>query len=121
MNHKRTDQDWYTINMNDGLLTFIETQTYHYSSASSLGMSNPEAMQEVSVFPNPATDAVRIQLPQQSGPLNMVMTDLTGKVVKSEKLVSGQSISVSGLPAGCYFVVLSDDNGVVGRTKFIRE
>lgn len=121
MNHKRTDQDWYTINLNDGLLTFIETETYHYSPATNLGLSNTEAMPEVRVFPNPATDAVRIQFATQSGNVNMVMTDVTGKIVKAEELVPGQRISVSELPAACYFVVLSDDNGIVGRTKFIRE
>ncbi|HNW70360.1 MAG TPA: T9SS type A sorting domain-containing protein [Bacteroidales bacterium] len=121
MNHKRTEQDWWTTDVNTQVFSFVETQYYHYSSAANLGVNAPDAVAEMEVYPNPATEAFSVRLPSKYGTWNLVMTDMTGKTVKTSNVVAGQEMSVSDIPAGCYFIILSDKDGVAGRTKLIIE
>lgn len=119
MNHKRTEQDWYTTDVNTQVFSFVQTEYYHYSPVDNLGVTTPDAVAEVEVYPNPATEAFSVRLPSKYGEWSLMMTDITGKTVITSSVVAGQEISVSEFPAGCYFIILSDKDGVAGRTKLI--
>lgn len=119
MNHKRTEQDWYTTDVNTQQFVFVETQYYHYSPVGNVGVTTLDADADVEIYPNPASETFSVRLPSKYGELSLMMTDITGKIIKTSSVISGQEISVSEIPAGCYFIIVSDKNGVAGRNKLI--
>jgi hemin uptake protein HemP len=57
----------------------------------------------IEVFPNPASDLLYLQLPENSGDAIVKIYDATGRIVQSEKLANNQnSINIRGLTAGNY-------------------
>lgn len=121
MNNKRTEQDWYTIDVNTWAFMFVETQYYHYSPVQNLGVPVTDDNTELKIYPNPATESFSIQLPatETSSAWNLVITNMTGKVVKTVSVITGEEISVNDIPAGCYIVILSDKNGMTSSAKLI--
>lgn len=77
-----------------------------------------ERSADVSIFPNPSFDQARISVTlKERSPLQVTVTDLTGKVVASleNRLASADvtefySINTSVLSAGIYLVIASGDN-----------
>jgi hypothetical protein len=68
---------------------------------------------EVNIFPNPASDFITISnLSEKSGsPLLLEITDISGKNVYSGYLVSSEnSINISEIPSGLYFVKIFSEN-----------
>jgi SdrD B-like domain/Secretion system C-terminal sorting domain len=70
----------------------------------------------ITIFPNPATDKVHIQLPenwQQGGVITDVINQAGQIVVRQQKQLSGQVqvIDISNLPAGVYHLRISNRNG----------
>lgn len=60
------------------------------------------------VFPNPTTDILNITS-KTSSKIDVVVKDVTGKELFSEKAVSG-SVDISKLNAGQYYVTISSEN-----------
>jgi len=57
----------------------------------------------IEVYPNPASDLLYLQLPENSGDAEINIYDATGRIVQSEKIVNNQnSINIRGLTAGTY-------------------
>ncbi|MDD2636519.1 MAG: T9SS type A sorting domain-containing protein [Bacteroidales bacterium] len=55
------------------------------------------------VYPNPASDLLYLQLPENSGDALVKIYDATGRIVQSEKLVNNQNaLNIRGLTAGSY-------------------
>lgn len=74
------------------------------------------------VYPNPATDRIKIMLGELSkGDLIYIYND-KGQIVDNIQLQSSKreyEFSVSGLPAGLYVVVLFDNGKIIGKEKVI--
>lgn len=69
----------------------------------------------VRVYPNPATDHVNIE------GVDVVVAqvyNVTGQLVRTAK--DSNTIDVSDLQAGVYFLLISDGDGVVIQTRFLR-
>lgn len=89
-----------------------------------LSSAHPEpALQEVSLFPNPAADHIvlRLQSPTQS-PITLYISTLDGRLLRQSEH-SGQAIEIrqdlSGLAAGLYFITLRTERGVFSG-KFVK-
>jgi hypothetical protein len=73
---------------------------------------------DVSVFPNPATENVTVELNvKKASPINFKLVDLTGKLIKEINAdeVFGNyktSISITDIAKGSYFLKISTDDGV---------
>jgi hypothetical protein len=67
---------------------------------------------QVSVFPNPATDKLNIELPEMSETAIATLVDIMGRVVSTAQLLPGLSttIEVNNLKKGIYFVKVSSAN-----------
>ncbi len=71
-----------------------------------------ETTNEFSMYPNPAKSQVSINVETLVGTSNIVVTDLYGKVVKSQTLSMGtNTINISKLSAGMYFVSIITSEG----------
>ena len=70
---------------------------------------------DIKIYPVPAADAVTVELPEPvNGNLSIVNT--LGTCVYSEKINSARlQVNIAGLPAGIYFVNISDDSGSVTK------
>jgi hypothetical protein len=72
----------------------------------------------VSLFPNPANDFIQLSNIDQA---NIVITDMTGKVVLNQNNVSKDaSINISNLTSGVYFVSVNAEN-TQETIKFIKK
>jgi len=74
-----------------------------------------------SMFPNPASDAVNLEI-EGAGSILVRILDLTGKlVVEPQEIISGsQVISVRNLESGIYFVEVSSAGGVIRKRLTVR-
>ncbi len=81
-------------------------------------LGNVSNSQQITLYPNPASNVININLPDEQKALVMIY-DENGRVVRSSKLVTGQ-VSVKSLPTGTYFVVVQGKNKIyVG--KFLKK
>lgn len=74
----------------------------------------------VSVYPNPFSDATVIEF-AQDGDYNLIITDLTGKVVRTARVQGGSryDLNASDLKDGLYILQATDANMNVSTTKLI--
>ena len=82
-----------------------------------VGAQAPSAGQEWRVFPNPADGWLHIQWAGAGAAekTTVELFSIAGKVVRREAFVNNLELSVEGLPAGVYVVVLRNRQGVVVR------
>ena len=76
--------------------------------------------QILQVYPNPAEDHISMNLPFNTGPIQVNITDITGKstYVSASHIVQNiLTVPTSGLPSGCYQICVTDASGrrFVGR------
>jgi hypothetical protein len=99
-------------------------ESYQYSLSNvddnrqALGVETHAAGFQLCVYPNPATEAATIIIPDPGrGSCHIYLRDLTGKIVRVIEDVSGDSYLLSrmGLPAGFYMVELKGGNSYTGK------
>ncbi len=61
------------------------------------------------LFPNPATDIVTIRF--ETPDAELVLYDAQGKHIRTQKLISGESVSLAQLETGVYFFELETEQG----------
>lgn len=76
-----------------------------------LSVKQNEISSEIMVFPNPATNYLKVQLPDKQIPDNLIVTDITGKILL--QLNNKDQIDLEEWSAGIYFI-----KGSVGNKKF---
>ncbi|MFH6998534.1 polysaccharide lyase family 8 super-sandwich domain-containing protein [Flavobacterium sp. FlaQc-57] len=74
-------------------------------------------IEEISLYPNPTTDYLNILTPKQNEKLDILILNLTGKIVREFKNVTG-AIYVGTLPSGTYILKI---NRVNKNYKFIKK
>jgi len=80
---------------------------------------NREQMSDISVFPNPTNDVVYITYTSNTS-ADVTLFNINGAAcLKQQLTASNQSISLSGLPAGVYFVSVEVQGSVV-RKKVVK-
>ncbi len=74
-----------------------------------------------SIYPNPASDFVRINLVSEAYPFDVKMYDTNGNLKTSEDAVFDNSIrlDVRSIPKALYILVVKDKNGRVTRKKLL--
>lgn len=91
-----------------------------------LGLSDLGTLQDVTLFPNPAENEIQISFSSQTANnVVFVLTDLTGKVIKTIPVNAQEGANIvlletANLSAGTYLIKLNDSNS--GRTfKFVKK
>lgn len=73
-----------------------------------------------SLYPNPTTDYLNIELKEQA-PATATLHDLTGRLVRSEMLPAGQTrVDVSALKAGIYLLQVQNKKGTF-TTRIVKQ
>lgn len=85
-----------------------------------LGVGNTTATSKIEVYPNPATDQLYVSLPAAVTDAEIVITDISGKVLISAK-ASNQPVSVSALATGMYILNLKVEGKTFEPVKFIKQ
>lgn len=97
-------------------------QVFLGSSASSPSLSISEAKRlRFDMYPNPASEALTVQLPSGSEVASVEFYDYLGRLALTEKISqTSNSINVQNLSTGVYILkVLADDK--IGTQKFIKK
>jgi len=79
-------------------------------TTSTLGTNENELSTQIKIYPNPASKTVFIEGIKDKN----TMADITNaegrKVVEKAKIESDNSLNISGIPAGVYFIHLNSGN-----------
>jgi hypothetical protein len=95
-------------------LTYGNEVSFTTSVISSL---EEEVAVDIMVYPNPADETLNVKTEKA---YLMHLMDITGRAVLSVQLYPGiNSFNISKLPAGLYFLKLTDENGVVSTVKVL--
>lgn len=114
----------FTTNLAGGItqarvLNHIANIGVNMSDYTSIAPINNEEI--FSVFPNPASDFIRIEMSDDREVKQLQLCDVAGRIILSEeKISSSKNISVSNLPAGIYFVRALTKNGW-SAARFVKE
>lgn len=77
---------------------------------------------DVSIYPNPANNQVKITVAKEIGTVNITMMDLTGRAIINTTTANGEStLNWSDLQSGVYLIRISDTNGQSAIHKLIVE
>ncbi len=74
---------------------------------------------DFTIFPNPVTDVLAINMPNDSNG-SIKVTDLTGRLVKTTTLNHQLKMDVSDLVEGVYILTFTNMNGETGQKKFVK-
>ena len=80
---------------------------------------------ELSIYPNPTTDILNIQIPEYfiKRTINVKITDITGKKIFNQSYEAGSKtiqLDVNALEEGLYLISIKDNMGLGYFGKFIR-
>lgn len=78
-----------------------------------------QVVQQLDVYPNPATDRVYVALSDHQAAFYQLI-DLQGRVVRNGNMVAGDSISLAGVTAGLYQLRLSSGSAVYNSKLLVR-
>ena len=111
--------DEVTVSEWDGVWIPLLKVDFYYSEYVFTGTSEPEA-EELGAFPNPASDHISLQLPDDFAEGIFRVFDAQGRQVLVQDLQGSGEISVAGLRSGLYFYTLGgDERKMCG--KFVKE
>ena len=96
---------------------------YVWNSCSTIASTRDiSTIQGLRVYPNPFSHSTVIEFENTSGAVHhLVITDITGKVVRLENNIRDNRIEISreGMPAGMYFATLRNNRGERTTQKLI--
>ena len=97
----------------DGRITYSDIRKVKFS----------KGMEEISIFPNPATDLLNIQMPSSySNTVTLQVFGVDGKYISSLKpAVNTVQMQVAGLPAGTYILVVLKNDGSRESYRFVKQ
>ncbi len=76
----------------------------------------------IKIFPNPASDFINIEFPNDAGFKNVIVSILSGNgtlVGQDSAIDAKHEINISALKAGPYFIVVSKDNEILCSKRII--
>lgn len=93
------ETEWWITTYGNGL---------HVGKVNATGVfSLQQSVNDLSVFPNPVTDAFQVSGPAQGTPSTLWLTDMQGRIMHTELIqpgVSSKRVSVCDYPAGMYLL-----------------
>lgn len=113
----------YTIQVSHKGTLVNDTQDYTLiaTAANGLTLNNADFVEDNNffVYPLPAKDFISFSNPNNFDVRNVAITDVTGKLVVSNPAISSNSIDISTLQTGVYFITFTTD-GFSTVKKFVK-
>lgn len=114
------------VTLTHGAETYMLTQGFHQSSYEITAIGSlPDARVDISVYPNPTTNFITLNLSGQKsfGDLSaLIITDINGKVLLQEKINGFEKqLDFSSYPAGVYFLTLKQGGQLIKSFKIIKK
>ncbi len=92
------------------------------TAAEFTGIKNiPVADKNISVYPNPANDKlfIKINSSYQSAKITYSITDIYGSLISENRINAVESIDISNLSEGIYFITIKDET-TISTNRFIK-
>ncbi|WBA40929.1 M4 family metallopeptidase [Hymenobacter canadensis] len=105
----------YTVNITGGAAIAGATT----GGSSSMGLTQGATARGLELYPNPATDVVRISMPDNAPLVSVTLTDLRGAKVTGVRM-EGDQLNVSALAKGIYTLTATDGQKVFHQ-RFIKQ
>ena len=103
----------------DGYYSQGDTLTWNISTAA-VGVNEYTDSDKISLYPNPSTDVLNIQFKEEYKDSKVRITDAVGRKVMEEEITGAlNTIDVSNLPAGNYFLLIESKERVISK-RFIK-
>ncbi len=98
------------------------TQGFHQTNLTLVAIENPELFSEISIYPNPTSELVNIDIPLNYSLLDITMYDVIGKLIKTNPNASGKvTFDVSSLATGTYYLqVVNPTNQKIKTFKLVK-
>ena len=99
----------------------FNTNWFETTSSPVTGVQPQENLNEVHIYPNPASDFVYVDLSGLNGENQIMILNTLGQPVKNIKShdSSQVNININDLTEGIYLVVVQNDNGLISNTKLV--
>jgi hypothetical protein len=115
-NIKEYEKTFYDARVNDWVVE--ESKTYYYNLIkNAVTGNNQNKTSDFYIYPNPATESIYFSITPEVNS-NYIIYNLLGEVVAQGDF-EGQSISISQLTSGTYFIKV-DKNGVGFINRFVK-
>lgn len=88
----------------------------------SVGINDYDKENEITIFPNPTSDIIHVKLSESISktPTQVKLYSLDGKEVFTQNINStSNTLNISYLPKGIYFITLSNDDKIISSKKII--
>lgn len=104
--------------------TFIDSITVTYTLGGIncfLGNDELKANEfQFSVYPNPATDVININVDNLKGNATVTIYDIVGNEIVNSNLVNGKNtLNIENLTSGIYFYTIRKDNAIIETKKVV--
>lgn len=92
-----------------GSKLYVDDVKFVYNTPTTVGINETGAIKSINMYPNPASSIVNVVIPSEVAAQNIIISDITGKAIKTVNNVSGTKvIGLDGLATGNYVVTFSD-------------
>lgn len=98
--------------------TTVDTATFQFFKWGT-NISSTQTKSNVTIYPNPAKNNVRVTFDKQSNIKTIAIYSLVGKQLVKHNVTNAEyaNIDISNIPSGIYFIRLIDDQGQVISTR----
>lgn len=98
---------YWQLGNNDGTQTSSSAPTQVTCTDNQLAVNDVASTSKIAIYPNPAKDMIQIKSHQKSEDVKIYAAN--GTLVKSATVGNNQSLNISDLPAGVYFLKTQND------------
>lgn len=106
--YRPTQTGNYSVRVTDSLGCQASSASYYFST---IGIKDVNGS-TVKIYPNPASGSLYISGIDKQAPTTVTITDVLGRIAQ-ETLLNGESIDISGLTTGLYFVTIRQNGQAV--------
>jgi len=98
------------------------TQGFHQTALHLVAIENADYFPEISIYPNPSSDLVNIDIPANYNSLDISLYDVTGKLIRIFSNASGKvTLDAAVLATGTYYLqMINTTNDKVKTFKLIK-
>ena len=97
-------------NQNELFVAAVNNGKIFKVTTSTLGINENELSSQIKIYPNPASERVFIDGIKDSGTTVDITSPEGRKVLEKAKMESDNSLNISGIPAGVYYIHLNTEN-----------